>query len=228
MSATPDPRRQKLVEALRALPEPMRQHLLQSKERASQLRQRPDLLWSELVGAAATLGNSRGWVNLSNDPEALASISYAALRPLTPVQREAQILAVLRKAKVRMPTVKAPRLAANFSRIEDLGGVEEASRTMLGLRSRLEKLAFMKSFHGIGEKYARDIWMDIYDDSFRDAVAIDARVKSVAEALGFNGTGYESYESFFVAIAADAGLEPWELDRLLYKFTDHFLAAIQA
>ena len=69
--------------------------------------------------------------------------------------------------------------------------------------------------------------MDIYDPSFRDAIAVDERVKKVARALTFTGPRYHDYESFFVSVAHDAKLEPWELDRLLYNFTDHFLSAIQ-
>jgi hypothetical protein len=228
MSLTLASRRSKLLASLRALPEPMKQRLSDLKKHATQLRQRSDLLWFELVQAAATLGNSRGWENLRDDAETLASISYSTLRPLTHEEREARVLAAFRKAKVRMQTLKAPQLAANFLRIEELGGVEQATQTMLSLRTRLEKFAFIKSFEGVGEKYARDIWMDVYDHSFRDAVAIDARVKSVSDAIGFVGTGYESYESFFVSIANDANLEPWELDRLLYNFRDHFLKAIES
>jgi len=37
---------------------------------------------------------------------------------------------------------------------------------------------------------------------------------------------YGQAESFYCAIAKDAGLEPWELDRLLYNFTDYFLDII--
>jgi hypothetical protein len=57
-------------------------------------------------------------------------------------------------------------------------------------------------------------------------VAIDQRLKKVALALGFSGRGYHALESFFCDIARDAELEPWELDRLLYNFNDHFLARL--
>jgi hypothetical protein len=125
-----------------------------------------------------------------------------------------------------MQTLKAPQLAANIARIKELGGVEQATKRMLSLPTREEKFQFMRSFDGIGEKYGRNVWMDIYDPSFRSSIAVDERLKKVARALGFTGKGYKQAEAFYCAIAADAGLEPWELDRLLYRFTDHFLGVV--
>ena len=58
---------------------------------------------------------------------------------------------------------------------------------MLALPSREEKLAFARSFDGIGEKNGRDIWMEIHDPAFRDAIAVDVRVKEIAEASTFSG-----------------------------------------
>jgi hypothetical protein len=64
--------------------------------------------------------------------------------------------------------------------------------------------------------------MDIYDDDFRDSIAIDVRLKRIARAIGFNGTRYCESEDMFRDLARDAGLDAWELDRLLYGFTDHY------
>jgi hypothetical protein len=125
-----------------------------------------------------------------------------------------------------MQTVKAPRLAANLARIAEMGGVELATRRMLGLSTFKEKLRFLRSFDGIGEKYGRNIWMDIYDPDFRNTVAVDERLKKVARAIGFTGTGYQQSVAFYCSIARDAELEPWELDRLLYNFTDYFLGVV--
>src|SRR5262249_1414982 len=111
--------------------------------------------------------------------------------------------------------------------IAEMGGVEVATRTMLNLPTCDEKLRFMKSFDGIGEKYGRNVWMVIYDPSFRHTIAFDERLKKVAGALGLVNASYRQAESFYCAMAKDAGLEPWELDRLLYNFTDHFLRIIE-
>jgi hypothetical protein len=204
----------------------MHQRLRELKAEGEALRCRSDLLWYLLLQSAATQGNSRGWAGLCGDPVILKSVTYDVLAPLTPAAREERLLAALRKAKVRMQTVKAPQLAANLARIAEMGGAVEATRRMLSLPARDEKFRFMKSFAGIGEKYGRNIWMDIYDPAFRDTVAVDERLKKVARALGFTGTGYQQAEAFYCAIARDAGLEPWDLDRLLYNFTDHFLGVV--
>jgi hypothetical protein len=204
----------------------MRQRLRELKAEGETFRARPDLLWYLLLQSAATQGNSRGWAGLCGDPATLRSVAYDVLVPLTPAAREERLLAALRKAKVRMQTVKAPQLAANVARIDEMGGAEQATRRMLSLPTRDEKFRFMRSFAGIGEKYGRNVWMDIYDPAFRDTVAVDERLKKVARALGFTGTGYRQAEAFYCAIARDAVLEPWELDRLLYNFTDHFVGVV--
>lgn len=84
----------------------------------------------------------------------------------------------------------------------------------------------MIQFHGIGKKYGRNVWMDIYDPDFRKTIAIDQRLKKIAQRLGFTGNRYSEAEAFYCAIARDADLEPWELDRLLYNYTDHFLKMV--
>ena len=84
----------------------------------------------------------------------------------------------------------------------------------------------MDAFEGIGPKYARNVWMDIYDPLFRDAVAIDERIKSITAALGYSFRTYDDHERFYQQLAKDVRLEPWELDRLLYAFKDYFLAVV--
>lgn len=227
MSSSLEVERALLVAALKNLPALMRHRLEELKAHADELRRRPDLLWFLLLQSAATQGNSRGWAGLCGDPETLRSVDYSALEPLSPEDREARLLAALRKAKVRMPSIKAPRLAENIQRIAEMGGVEEATKRMLSLPTQDEKLRFMRSFAGIGEKYGRNVWMDIYDPAFRNSIAVDERIKKIAGALGFKITGYQQAEAFFCDIAAEAGVEPWELDRLLYNFTDHFLGVLR-
>ena len=226
MPSGPAAKRSKLVGALQALPPHMRNVSGNCKADGETLRKRSDLVWYLLLQSAATLGNSRGWPGLFEDEATFKSVAYSALAPLAEEAREARILTALRKAKVRMPTLKAPQLAANVGRIAAMGGVGRATKKMLSLPTREDKFQFMRSFEGIGEKYGRNVWMDIYDPSFRDTVAVDKRLKKVARALGFSGRGYREYETFYCGVAREAGLEPWELDRLLYNFTDHFLAAV--
>jgi hypothetical protein len=46
------------------------------------------------------------------------------------------------------------------------------------------KIAFLKTFHGIGDKYARNILMDVYHREFRDSIAYDERLKKSPRLSG--------------------------------------------
>jgi hypothetical protein len=219
-------RRAALIDAFCELPVHMRDRLEGLKRTGNALRQRNDLLWYLLLQSASTQGNSRGWQGLFGNADLLASVEYGALSFVEHGDREALILNALRVAKVRMPTQKAIWLAANFNRIAHMGGVAVATQQMLGLPDRNAKYEFITQFDGIGKKYGRNIWMDIYDPCFRGAIAVDERVKKVSGAIGLETRRYNDIESFFVSCAQDSGLEPWEVDRLLYNFTDHFLSVI--
>ena len=127
-----------------------------------------------------------------------------------------------------MAAKKAEWLASNFQLIENAGGVKAITRHALSLATREAKYQFMDAFEGIRPKYARNVWMDIYDPLFRDAVAIDERIKSITAALGYSFRTYDEHERFYQQLARDVRLEPWELDRLLYGFKNHFLAVVES
>jgi hypothetical protein len=226
MSNTFASKRADLVAALKNLPPFMRRRLLELKAEAKELRKRPDLLWYLLLQSAATWGKSAGWDGLCADPATLASVAYSKLADLDQEDCQAELLAALRKAKVRWATRKARLLAANVSRIQEKGGNKQATKEMLGLSGFKAKFNFIRSFAGIGVKYGRNVWMDIYDADFRDSIAVDQRLDKLRVALGLADRGYKAAENFFGLIAREAGLEPWELDRLLYNFTDHFLRVV--
>lgn len=219
-------RRSALVAALTKLTPAMKAYLRERKAEGRRLRRREDLVWYLLLQSFATMGNSRGWAGLFETPGLAAQVSFPSLRRWPAPARRLRIEMILRKAKVRMPAQKAAWLAANFQSIEKAGGVKAVTRHALSPATREAKYWFMDEFEGIGPKYARNVWMDIYDPLFRDAVAIDERIKSVTAALDYSFKTYEEHEAFYRQIAQDAQLEPWEMDRLLYGFKDHFLAAI--
>jgi hypothetical protein len=74
-------------------------------------------------------------------------------------------------------------------------------------------------FDGLGDKYARNIMMDVYDARFRnDRFAIDSRIAGPLPHLGYTGgKGYEEQENFLAGLARAARMEGWELDRLFYN-----------
>jgi len=218
-----------LITALQRASVDFRERLDDLKAYANDLRRRPDLVWLLLIQSAATHGSSRGWEGLRADRKALASIRYSALAPLQSPARRTRLLKALKSSKVRMPNTKANSLARNVTILSELGGVHAATNTMLTIGTRDDKVKFITQFYGIGEKYGRNIWMDIYDPAFRNSVAVDARLKKIAAALGYDYSKYkyEDYERLFVAIASEAGIEPWAVDRLLYMYTEHFMYVIQ-
>ncbi len=83
---------------------------------------------------------------------------------------------------VRMSDKKAVWLATNFDKIRTMGGPAEVKTKMLAQPGRDAKIAFLESFDGIGPKYARNIFMNVYHPEFRQSVAVDSRIDSVLES----------------------------------------------
>jgi hypothetical protein len=219
--------RSRLVQFLRALPAPLESRLAQLKDEGIAERGRPDFLWYQLVTSASTLGNSRGFDGLMADPDNMHRIRYESLEPLPRLERSRIIEDVFRKAKVRMPGIKAEELAGNVDLIKQMGGLAAANERAGSLSGRKAKLAFMQQFAGIGAKYARNIWMTVYDGDFHDAIALDVRVNKVSALLGQTAGSYTEQEGYFQRIAKDAGRQAWELDRIMYWFSDDVLTAMQ-
>jgi len=108
--------------------------------------------------------------------------SYAAIGTADSDARFAYIDRVLRDAVMRMPAQKARWLVGNLDCIESMGGVRAASSDALAAPGRDAKLAFMLQFDGIGDKYARNIWMDVYHPDFYGAITVDERIKGPRES----------------------------------------------
>ena len=62
---------------------------------------------------------------------------------------------------------------------------------------------------------------------FQEKVALDQRIRGITDLLRRDFESYEKEEAFYLEIAGEAGLTGWELDRLLYNFTDYFEEAIR-
>ena len=225
---TKEGNRARLIRALRRLDPDKERFLIKAKAEAEANGRRPDLLWRLLVGAMATLGNALPWERMFGPSGSYKEMSFEVLGGLSSAQRRKRLKEVLRRAKVRWPRKKAVWLDGNFQRIQALGGLRRANQQALAAPDREAKMQFMKQFAGIGPKYARDVWMDIYDPSFRDTVAVDVRLKKITAALGYSfpSSEYEEEERFFQEIAKKAGREPWEVDRLLHHFNKYFLGVI--
>jgi hypothetical protein len=124
---------------------------------------------------------------------------------------EAATARALRAAVVRMPDRKSVWLAANFERIQTDGGPAAIKRTLEAQPGRDAKIGYLRSFHGIGDKYARDMMMQANHPEFRDSIAVDVRVTKVSDAFDVKFATYDEAEGFFLAVAARAGFNGWEL-----------------
>jgi hypothetical protein len=181
---------------------------------------RPDFLWHYLLQSFATMGRSSGWHGLIGNHANYDRVTYPALEALDVADRLAVAREVCRAAKVRMPDRKADFIVACFERVRGMGGPAAAKSQLLAQVGREAKIRWLKAMPGIGDKYARNIMMDVYHEDFRESIAVDARIKKVSESLGLSFTTYAAEEEFYLEVAHNAGINGWELDRLLYNFLD--------
>ena len=213
----------RLIGVLRTLATEKRAELERHKERACDL-ERSDFLWHILLESFATLGSAAGYDSLIANQANYCRLTYQVLADLTPEERESQIGKVCRDAQgLRYPETKADWVRVSFDQIKDLHGPEAAKTMLLAQSGRPAKIKFLKQFKGIGDKYARNIMMIVYHEDFRDSIAIDTRIKNVTTALGLSFMSYDEHEAFYLAVARQAGINGWELDRLLFWFKDEVL-----
>lgn len=216
-------KREILIEALKNITSEMKQKLKTLQEEGKVEQARPDFIWHFLLQSFATMGNARGWHSLIGNKTNYERVTFEALSKLDRSDRLSVLNNVLWDAIVRRPGKKAEWLDKDYDLIVGMGGLEEAKRQAFAKDGRESKIAFMKQFHGIGDKYARNIWMDVYHPDFHNSIAIDERVKQVTEALGYSFKTYAEHERFYQDVAREANRQGWELDRLLYNYKDYFL-----
>ncbi len=193
-------------------------------ERKREYRQlkRPDFLWHYLLQSFATMGRASGWKGLIDNKKNYEEVTFDTLEQSRPKERAKKVEQTFRTAKIRMPKRKTKYLIGCFEKVRELGGPEAAKRELLRQSGRDSKIQFLKSFPGIGDKYARNIMMDVYHKEFRNSIAIDARIKSLTQAWGLSFTSYAEHESFLLSAAAEVGLNGWELDRLMFNYLGEF------
>jgi len=216
----------RLVKVVKRLAKEKKAELEKLKENHAEIA-RPDFLWHYLLQSFATWGRSSGWQGLIGNPANYKRVTYTALEALSEADRFRVACEVCRAAKVRWPDRKAKYILGCFERIHSMGGPDAAKEQLLAQPGREAKLRWLKEMPGIGDKYARNIMMDVYHEDFRDSIAVDARIKSVSEALGLSFASYSDHEAFYLGVAREAGLNGWELDRLLYNFLDDMQSQLQ-
>lgn len=209
--------RNRLVTVVRTLAVEQRAELERLKQEASGLA-RPDFIWHYLLQSFSTMGRASGWRGLIGNQDNYRRVTYPVLAALSPEARQQQVQQTCRAANIRMPDRKAKFILGCFDYIQRLGGLETAKSRLLSECGRDGKIRFLQTFPGIGPKYARNIMMDVYHEDFRDSIALDVRILAISETLGLSFPSYAAHEEFYLGVASEAGLNGWELDRLLFNF----------
>lgn len=223
-----DSKRQALVDALRGITPEMQEKIEGLKRWGEDKLERPDFVWDALLRSFSVLGGTAGYSGLIGNEENYRRVTFDALSKIDADTRASILEEVFLTAKIRYPYDKAKYMASNYDLMVELGGPVEAKRQALAQEGKEAKITFMKRFKNVGDKFGRNIWMDVYHPDFHDTIAIDLRIKKVTKTLGYSFKTFEEEERFYQEIAEEAGISGWELDRLLYNYTDRFLSAIAA
>lgn len=218
---------QHIVDVIKPLAFEKRGQLETEKKKYPQEWERPDFIWHGILSAFSTMGNSSGSIGLIKNKENYNRVTFEALSQLDASERSKVSREALRNAKVRWPDKKAEYLVRNFEKIVEMGGLITAREQLENASGRQGKIKFLKSFVGISDKYARDMMMDVYHPEFRDSIAVDTRVKNITDELGLKFNSYEDHENFYITAAHEAGLNGWEMDRLLYNFQDEVIRRLK-
>ncbi len=179
---------------------------------------REDFIWHYLLQSFATMGRASGWDGLIGNKGNYSKLKYDIIKNLSPKKREKQVIEICHQAKIRMPNKKAEYILECFIQIEKMGGLSKAKEKLNNSKGRRGKINFLKQFHGIGDKYARNIMMDVYHEEFRNSIAIDIRIKAISKALNLIFSSYNEHEIFYLEVAEKVEINGWELDRLLFHY----------
>lgn len=212
-----------LVNRLKQPNEEFESYLERAREFADEIKKKEEWLWFILLQSYGTLGNSNGGI-IAHEP----NMQYSKLASLKPKQRKETIRKYSKENGVRYPNRKTDQIDDAFQLIAKKGGLEAVSATASSLQGREEKIEFLLQFKGIGNKYARNAWMDLHDTDFINSIAVDSNINKILDKLGLSGKDYLVQERKLVSIAKAAGMSGWELDRILYNFTDSFLSITQS
>jgi endonuclease III len=179
----------------------------------------PNFVWNAIVVSASTMGNASGYERLIANPINRAKMDYEkVMNHLPAAERETYIAKVLKQAGVRFPNMKAAWLEKNLQILANEGGPVKMKEVLEEQSGTTGKVSYLTQFYGIGKKYGRNILMDVYHSDFRNCIAVDARMHSMSKHLELTFATYEAEEQFYLDVAKIAGVDGWELDRLIFHF----------
>lgn len=199
-------------------------HLNQLKT-ANKQWENPDILWHLLLQSFATQGRSSAADEFLNNASIYNLVKLEYLDSLSESERMDSVTKAVTRGGLRFPDKKAKYIISAFHKIKKLGGLSIVKQKIDNSESAKTIIQFLKTFDGIGDKYSRNLMMDIYHPKFKNFIAIDERIKniSLANNLPFKEGDYDEHEAFYLAIARSLKIEGWELDRLMYHYSSEFM-----
>lgn len=216
--------RREIIELFRRHCESMKDRLIVQKHEAEEFAADPDWPWSGLVLSFATLGGSANWD--SRIKKRRGEFSWASVSSLNNAARGA-LFHELPNARFRTKVERY--IESAFQRIRAKGGPAAVRAEYNALSSSEQRIAYFMLFDGIGEKYGRNIPMDIYDPLVRSSFALDHRLKSIlAQLTGKSSMSYRQGEDFLQAVAHDLEIDGWTFDRVLYARYKQIMSDLEA
>ncbi|QGN07930.1 hypothetical protein Hrd1104_11925 [Halorhabdus sp. CBA1104] len=220
------------VAAVRA-EHPVEETLQELRDQGQRWWERDDVIWFEIVLSLSTLRGSYGSQIVVDDDGEIdehlyGSVAFDTLAQIDEDHRN-QYLEARLYGNVAMHPTKAEALESNFELIEnEYGDPKRAKEAFIEADGIEEKLEFLKQFSWIGQKYARNIPMDLYLEEFRDFIAIDTRIEGLLEKAEYplESRTYDEHEAFLQEVAQDLGVNSWALDRILYNYNEEIDSAL--
>jgi len=221
----------RFIEILRGVLEEDRDRLTGLFEAGERLRRQDGWAWRVFVWSYATNGGVRAWNAFAAEGGA-DLVSWDALfadAPGDAAAAEARLEALSHRfLSPRRASRTRPALLATFRRFHAVGGPDVVARTWMGHTRTETVLGWLKTFEMIGDKYARNMCMDVAHPLILDHIALDHRIHEICDRVeGAPAKApYRLREGWLRGIAGSLGVDCWHLDRLLFGRYEEISAAL--
>ncbi len=186
-------------------------------ERQGRRRDRP---WMGFIVAFATNGGVRHWIKQVGPTQ--ERYAWNAIVRLSARQRRERLIEATNPRrrwkwnKKKKELWYPKKLETCFKEFKKAGGPKGIRKQYRAKKPGAERIAYLKKFEGIGDKYARDIPMDSYDALFRNYIALDWRLKKLLLFAFPKRLNYNDGEEFYRQVAHKLKIDCWTLDRTLF------------
>lgn len=204
MSATEATR---FAECVRPFLEASLEALEQERKGCIEFGAQPDWPWVGFVQSFATLGGSN---NLNRIQARKSDFEWNNVCALSDDDRKRLFLEL---PNPRFRDRVASFVEQVFHRFRVAGGPAAIRREY---EAAGDRVAYLRTFPGIGEKYARNIPMDICDPVVTKRFALDHRLKRLLFQHLQRHFNYQEGEDFLNEVARLLGTDSSSLDRVLY------------